>query len=87
MGSPNGKNKLVYFFHERLFHLSQLKIIGTRAMRGFKRYVMLFSAYSVSRTTLSNVEGEWAVKKCNQLDAPTDSIRANARIHLLKPGI
>jgi len=27
-------------------------------MRLFKRYVMLFSAYSVSQTTLCNVEGE-----------------------------
>jgi len=31
-------------------------------VRGFKRYVMPFSAYSVSLTTLSNVEGEWVVR-------------------------
>ncbi len=50
--------------------MSQFEIIGTPAMRVFKRYEMPFSAYSlrrhsgfgasatVSRTTLSNVEGE-----------------------------
>jgi hypothetical protein len=42
--------------------LSQFEIIGTPAMRVFKRYLMPFSAISVSRTTLSNVEGEWAVR-------------------------
>ncbi len=42
--------------------MSQFEIIGTPAMRVFKRYEMPFSAYSVSRTTLSNVEGEWAVR-------------------------
>jgi hypothetical protein len=38
--------------------MSQFEIIGTPAMRVFKRYVMPFSVYSVSQTTLSNVEGE-----------------------------
>ena len=42
--------------------MSQFEIIGTPAMRVFKRYVMLFSASSAPRTTLSNVEGEWAVR-------------------------
>jgi hypothetical protein len=42
--------------------MSQFEIIGIPAMRGFKRYVMPFSAYSVPRTTLSKVEGEWAVR-------------------------
>jgi hypothetical protein len=73
------------------FHMSQFEIIGTPAMRDFKRYVMPFSASSlrrhsaavalatmakeasgfgasatVSRTTLSNVEGEWVVKRNKQ---------------------
>ncbi len=43
--------------------MSQFEIIGTPAMRVFKRYVMPFSVYSVSLTTLSNVEGEWVVRK------------------------
>jgi len=42
--------------------MSQFEIIGTPATRGFKRYVMPFSVFSVSQTTLSNVEGEWVVK-------------------------
>ncbi len=42
--------------------MSQFEIIGTPAMRVFKRYVMPFSVYSVSLTTLSNVEGEWVVR-------------------------
>jgi hypothetical protein len=41
--------------------MSQFEIIGTPAMRVFKRYVMSFSAYSVAQTTLSKVEREWAV--------------------------
>jgi len=43
--------------------MSQFEIIGTPALRVIKRYVMPFSAYSVSQTTLSNVEGEWVVRK------------------------
>ena len=42
--------------------MSQFEKIGTPVMRVFKRYVMTFSVYSVSRTTLSNVEGEWVVR-------------------------
>ncbi len=42
--------------------MSQFEIIGTSAMRVFKRYVMPFSVHSVSQTTLSNVEGEWVVR-------------------------
>ncbi len=53
--------------------MSQFGIIGTPAMRVFKRCVMLVSVYSlrrhsgfgasatVSQTTLSKVEGEWVV--------------------------
>ncbi len=41
--------------------MSQYEIIGTPAMRVFKRCVMLVSVYSVSQTTLSKVEGEWVV--------------------------
>jgi hypothetical protein len=42
--------------------MSQFEVIGTPAMRVLKRYAMPFSVCSVPRTTLSNVEGEWAVK-------------------------
>jgi hypothetical protein len=42
--------------------MSQFEIIGTPAMRVFKRYLMPFSVFSVSLTTSSNVEGEWVVK-------------------------
>ena len=41
--------------------MSQYEIIGTPAMRVFKRCVMLVSVYSVSQTTLSKVEREWVV--------------------------
>jgi hypothetical protein len=62
MGSLNGKNKLA-IFSIRGFPFVPMEIIGTPAMRVFKRYVMPFSVYSVSQTTLSNVEGEWVVIK------------------------
>jgi hypothetical protein len=42
--------------------MSQFDIIGTPAVRALKRYIMPFSVYSVSQTTLSNVEGEWVVR-------------------------
>jgi hypothetical protein len=61
MGSLMEKNKLAYFFHMRLSILSPIEIIGTPAMRAFKRYIMPFSVYPVSRTTLSSVEREWVV--------------------------
>ena len=54
--------------------MSQFEIIGTPAMRVFKRYVMPFSVHSVSQTTLSNVEGEWAVKNL-QIKAWSHTLR------------
>jgi hypothetical protein len=42
--------------------MSQFEIIGTPAMRVFKRYVIPFSEYSASQATTSNVEGERVVR-------------------------
>ena len=50
--------------------MSQFEIIGTPAMRDFKRYVMPFSVYSVSNDSCFLRE-EWVVKISDQFGVIT----------------
>jgi len=65
--------------------MSQFEIIGTPATRGFKRYVMPFSASSAPRTTLSNVEGEWVVRNLQIYTCGTTCCQKNAPSSITSP--